>query len=102
MDETNAHAGLVGDLLKAHLPSSAHLFAPFLTQIQRDLFDLGAELSADSELSQKKFASINQDSALRLEREIDRLNEPLEALSSFVLPGGSVYKRQTQYQPIIY
>jgi cob(I)alamin adenosyltransferase len=61
-----------------------------LRRIQNELFDLGADLAtpgedfAPSELSLR----IVQAQIDRLEREIDAMNEGLEPLRSFILPGG--------------
>lgn len=65
--------------------------AALLRRIQNDLFDLGADLAtpvtdgADPEWALR----ITPAQAERLEQEIDRLNEALPALDSFILPGGS-------------
>lgn len=64
-----------------------------LTRVQNDLFDLGADLATPAEDSD--FAP--SDMVLRMiesqsewiEGQIDALNERLEPLTSFVLPGGS-------------
>ena len=61
-----------------------------LIAIQNELFDLGADLAtpgedfAPTELSLR----IVQVQIDRLEREIDAMNEHLEPLRSFILPGG--------------
>jgi len=61
-----------------------------LRQIQNDLFDAGADLSTpvvpDPEHPPLR---VPQDYIDRLERWCDTFNEPLPALNSFVLPGGS-------------
>jgi cob(I)alamin adenosyltransferase len=65
--------------------------AALLRRIQNDLFDLGADLAtpvtdgADPEWALR----ITPAQPERLEQEIDRLNEALPALDSFILPGGS-------------
>ena len=64
-----------------------------LTRVQNDLFDLGADLATPAE--NDDFSP--SDMVLRivasqpawLEAQIDALNEQLEPLTSFVLPGGS-------------
>jgi len=64
--------------------------AAMLGRIQNELFDLGADLAtpgddfAPTEMSLR----IVQPQIDRLEREIDRMNEDLEPLRSFILPGG--------------
>ena len=61
-----------------------------LTAIQNELFDLGADLAtpgpdfAPSEMTLR----IVQAQIDRLELEIDSMNESLEPLRSFILPGG--------------
>jgi cob(I)alamin adenosyltransferase len=64
-----------------------------LTRVQNDLFDLGADLATPAE--NNDFSP--SDMVLRIvasqpewiEAQIDALNERLEPLTSFVLPGGS-------------
>lgn len=63
-----------------------------LRAIQNDLFDVGADLClplADGEPAGAKLRIIPA-MAERLESAIDRLNERLQPLTSFVLPGGSM------------
>ena len=61
-----------------------------LSRIQNDLFDLGADLCTPEEGSKGEGAlRINADQVTWLEGEIDRLNEELEPLASFILPGGA-------------
>ena len=61
-----------------------------LTAIQNELFDLGADIATPAEdFSPSETAlRIVQPQIDRLEREIDRMNESLEPLRSFILPGG--------------
>ncbi len=85
VDEANSAIGMavaaLGDCDEAGL----------LRRIQNDLFDLGADLAtpvtdgADPEWALR----ITDGQVARLEIEIDRLNEALPALDSFILPGGS-------------
>jgi cob(I)alamin adenosyltransferase len=82
VDELNAHIGLA---LAGDLP--AELREP-LELVQNELFDVGADIcvpyaGADDRLR------ISQDQIERLERLCDDLNERLEPLKSFVLPGGT-------------
>jgi cob(I)alamin adenosyltransferase len=84
VDEANSAIGIA--LL--HVARDGH--RDMLHQIQNELFDLGADLAtpgedfAPSELSLR----IVQPQIDRLEREIDAMNEELEPLRSFILPGG--------------
>ncbi len=86
VDETNAAVGC------ARLHTSGDL-DKILARVQNDLFDLGADLStpdpADGSALPFEPLRIVEGQVERLETEIDQLNEALEPLNSFVLPGGS-------------
>ena len=62
-----------------------------MERLQNDLFDLGADL-ATPDSPDLKFTPlrIQESQVLRLEAEIDQLNERLSPLTSFILPGGSM------------
>jgi cob(I)alamin adenosyltransferase len=64
-----------------------------LTRIQNDLFDLGADLATpavdDDFTPSEMVLRIVPSQPEWLEGQIDALNERLEPLTSFVLPGGS-------------
>jgi cob(I)alamin adenosyltransferase len=84
VDETNACVGL------ARLHTEGELDA-MLGRIQNELFDLGADLAtpeSDKPLPYEPLRVL-ESQVKRIEREIDRLNEGLSPLRSFVLPGGS-------------
>ena len=64
-----------------------------LMSIQNDLFDLGADLcrpnmDKDGE-ADYEVLRIVRSQVERLEQEIDTMNEPIEPLKTFILPGGS-------------
>ena len=61
-----------------------------LRQIQNDLFDAGADLSTPV-VDNPKYPPLRITQAYidRLEGWCDEYNEPLPALNSFILPGGS-------------
>jgi cob(I)alamin adenosyltransferase len=61
-----------------------------LGRIQNELFDLGADLATPGEdfTPGEMTLRIIQPQIDRLEREIDRMNEALDPLRSFILPGG--------------
>ena len=63
---------------------------PILDRAQNDLFDLGADL-ATPHAPDLKFEPlrIQPSQTDRLEREVDQLNEKLDPLTSFILPGGT-------------
>lgn len=64
-----------------------------LTRVQNDLFDLGADLATpaidDDFTPSEMVLRIVLSQAEWIETQIDALNERLEPLTSFVLPGGS-------------
>lgn len=83
VDELNSVLGLA---LAAGAPEPE-----LLRRVQNDLFDLGSDLCVppgDGDAARTALR-VTADQAERLEREIDRLNERLQPLRSFVLPGGS-------------
>ena len=84
VDETNACVGL------ARLHTEGEVDA-MLSRIQNELFDLGADLATPETEKPLPYEPLRILDAQveRLEREIDRLNEELSPLRSFVLPGGS-------------
>jgi cob(I)alamin adenosyltransferase len=59
-----------------------------LRQVQNELFDLGADIATPGEM--EGALRIVPSQVERLEREIDAMNEPLDPLTSFILPGGSL------------
>lgn len=87
VDETNSVIGLV----RLHLENQT--LDNMLARIQNDLFDLGADLATplpgEGEADSEYALRILSEQAQRLENELDQLNEDLEPLTSFVLPGGS-------------
>lgn len=85
VDELNAALGLA----VAHCPDCPDL--ALLRGIQNDLFDVGADLCVPvkSDETPGKALRITAAQAERLEKVIDRVNESLQPLRSFVLPGGA-------------
>jgi cob(I)alamin adenosyltransferase len=85
VDELNAILGLV--LVQCPDVPEAGL----LRTIQNDLFDVGADLCVPAVEGETPGARlrVRPEQAVRLEQAIDRLNEPLEPLRSFILPGGT-------------
>lgn len=85
VDELNSVLGL----LTAYCPEwSEHAL---LQVIQNDLFDLGADLCVPQSPTENPAQALRILPAQhdRLERAIDRINEPLQPLRSFILPGGT-------------
>lgn len=95
VDEANAAVGIATARLRTHGGKEATELADLLTTVQHDLFDCGADLcvpkrGGEPEQGQKgSRLRIVQGQIDRLEEAIDRYNEPLGALNSFVLPGGT-------------
>jgi cob(I)alamin adenosyltransferase len=88
IDETNAAIGVA----RLHTRDDAALDAA-LARIQNDLFDVGADLCTPVKDGGKGAdgarLTVSDNQVAWLETEIDRLNEDLSPLRSFVLPGGS-------------
>lgn len=83
VDELNACLGVA-------LLAKGLLEVELLRGIQNDLFDVGGDLCipiGDTEQAGRNLR-ITERHVAKLERAIDRLNENLEPLRSFVLPGG--------------
>jgi cob(I)alamin adenosyltransferase len=88
VDEANS---VIGVAIAALAPGSDA--AVMLTRIQNELFDLGADIAtpADPEVGfgpHDMALRIIPSQIARLEEEIDAMNDDLEALKSFILPGG--------------
>ena len=62
-----------------------------LSRIQNELFDLGADLATPGEDFEpsEMVLRVTADQVARLESEIDAMNDQLEPLTSFILPGGA-------------
>lgn len=82
VDEANAVVGV----LRLHTRQSPGADA-MLARIQNDLFDLGADLCVPGEGGDR--LRLTDIPVLRLEAEVEAMNEPLPSLSSFILPGGT-------------
>jgi cob(I)alamin adenosyltransferase len=86
LDEANAAIGIA----RLHTADDGTLDAA-LSRIQNDLFDVGADLCTPGKGRGPDGArlTVTQPQVDWLESEIDRLNDELAPLKSFVLPGGS-------------
>ena len=84
VDETNAAIGVA----RLHLAAVPEL-GRMLGLIQNDLFDLGADLAVPQREGKAERLRVLSSQVERLERDIDRLNEKLSPLTSFILPGGT-------------
>jgi cob(I)alamin adenosyltransferase len=84
-DEANAAIGVA-----VALGNPDERLLDVLRQVQNDLFDAGADLSTPVvENPEYPPLRIQQAYIDRLEKWCDEFNEPLPALNSFILPGGT-------------
>jgi cob(I)alamin adenosyltransferase len=85
VDELNAVLGV----LVLHCGQDTQL-ADLMRGVQNDLFDVGADLCVpEAPTSETARLRVTEGQVERLEKLIDRYNEKLEPLRSFVLPGGT-------------
>ncbi len=83
VDELNSYIGLVSDLL-----SDDHSRTT-LKEIQDRLFTVGSSLACDPDKEPlMKIPDLKEGDIHLLENEIDRMNEALPPMKSFILPGG--------------
>jgi cob(I)alamin adenosyltransferase len=83
VDELNSYIGLINDLL-AHPDLSI-----ILREVQDRLFTIGSSLACDPDKdSSLKIPDLKVSDVELLEKEIDRMNEVLPEMRSFILPGG--------------
>lgn len=87
VDETNSVVGLA----RLHLTNTR--LDQMLSRIQNELFDLGADLAtplpAEGDADSEYALRIVNTQVSRLESDLDALNDDMQALTSFILPGGS-------------
>jgi cob(I)alamin adenosyltransferase len=85
VNEANAHLGVA--LATGGLDEGV---VHVLTQVQNDMFDVGADF-ATPVVDNPEFPPlrVTQEYIDRLEGWCDEYNEPLEKLTSFILPGGT-------------
>jgi cob(I)alamin adenosyltransferase len=84
IDELNSFVGLARESC-GELPE----LAAILKRVQHELFNAGSILATLPQDVHPKQARITAADSEQLEREIDRMNEALLPLRSFVLPGGN-------------
>lgn len=84
VDELNSWLGLLRD----QIPDDHEIST--LIGIQEDLFVIGSHLASEPSKANIKIPDLPADAAERLEREMDRMEEAVPALRSFILPGGHV------------
>ena len=85
VDELNSWIGLLRDVNEESSTKD------LLKEIQDRLFTLGSTLAADPDNSKLKTPDLSEGDIEILEKAIDKMDETLEPLRNFVLPGGHVY-----------
>jgi cob(I)alamin adenosyltransferase len=91
VDEANAAVGVAVVQARAGAGTDSPEIAAILAEVQHDLFDVGADLCTPVTPGEADGSRLRVTPAqtARLERLIDRHNEHLAPLNSFVLPGGT-------------
>ncbi|HLG39122.1 MAG TPA: cob(I)yrinic acid a,c-diamide adenosyltransferase [Chitinophagaceae bacterium] len=83
VDELNSYIGLCKDLI-----SDKHS-KDILQEIQDRLFTIGSSLACDPAQEPKmRIPDLKEEDVTLLEKEIDKMNEVLPPMKSFILPGG--------------
>lgn len=82
VDELNSHLGMLRDLAPGR--------NALIITIQGTLFSIGSRLASASEADATRFhvPAVTDDDVTALEREMDRMSEPLPEMRNFILPGG--------------
>ncbi|MDB5196889.1 MAG: cob(I)yrinic acid a c-diamide adenosyltransferase [Flaviaesturariibacter sp.] len=84
VDELNSWIGVVGDHITDDITKQT------LKEVQDRLFTIGSSLACDPEKEPKlKIPDLHESDVEFLEKEIDRMNETLEPMRAFILPGGA-------------
>ncbi len=81
VDELNSYLGLLNELLDSTYE--------IITKNQIVLFEIGSHLATPQPKDNKRIPKINVGIIDALEIEIDKMNEELPPLDSFILPGGN-------------
>lgn len=85
IDELNSYLGLIRDLIPHQ-----HTIA-LIGEIQDRLFTIGSSLACDPiKEPRMRLPDLHKEDIELLEKEIDAMNEELEPMKSFILPGGHV------------
>ena len=82
VEELNAYIGL-------SLLNCENAYKKIITNVQNDLFDLGADLIMPLN-KKKRSLRITDTQVTRIEKQIDEINKSLPPLKSFILPGGNL------------
>lgn len=84
VDELNSHIGLCKDLLIDKKGKK------ILLEVQDRLFTIGSSLACDPIKEPKmRIPDLKETDVVLLEKEMDKMNEAIPAMKSFILPGGN-------------
>ena len=84
VDELNSYLGLIADTNKSAEMNKV------LHEIQDRLFTIGSVLASDPEKSKMKIPDVHESDIEFLESHIDKMDDQLPQLKSFILPGGNI------------
>ena len=97
VDELNSWIGVVNDHINGTDTQQA------LKEIQDRLFTIGSSLACDPDKESKlKIPDLHETDVEFLEREIDRMNESLPEMKTFILPGGAPAVSFAHVAPVSY
>ncbi len=82
LDELNSHLGL----LRSHL-SPVHPQSEFIHEVQSTIFDIGSEI-ANPGVKRGEYLDLS-DTIARIESSMDAMDQNLDTLRNFILPGGT-------------
>ncbi len=89
VDELNSYLGLIADHLNLEHAKTVN------KEIQDRLFTVGSVLARDPEKS-VEVPDLKESDVELLEKEMDKMNEELPALTNFILPGGNITSSHCQ------
>jgi cob(I)alamin adenosyltransferase len=93
IDELNSIVGIVRTYLPKYLfklGNDGEWYSEMLRRIQNELFDVGSELATPPDGEYEGMHKMSEAEIAKLEEEMDRMEEELEPLKSFTLPGGGI------------
>jgi cob(I)alamin adenosyltransferase len=93
VDELNTIIGIVRTYLpnyRDRLADDFEWYSEMLRRVQNELFDVGSELATPPQAEYEGMHRMGKAEVAELEQEMDRMQEQLEPLNSFTLPGGGV------------
>ena len=93
VDELNSRIGVLVASLRTDSQFKAQV--EFLEEIQSGLFDLGSNLACEAEKrSEWKLPQVATGVVQKIESKIDQMDDELDPLKNFILPGGHISAAQ--------